>query len=151
MDDLIDLSRWRQLLDAYNNAVDEGPPFALLQSAQQRWMAARTELERFKARGPLGRVSERHSADDIQKVFAASVRDLKARADAAEQEAKRIDARSQLCAQRRAALRSLVDGVRRWASSQGVALPGDDASSPPTGFGGPTVSVLQARAIGGNR
>jgi hypothetical protein len=132
--DHLDLTRWRQLLAAYRDAQEAGPAFGLLLDAQQRSMVARNDLEKFKARGPLGRVSERHSVDDIQRFFEANVRDLEARVADAERECQRIDARSQACVDRRAALRRLIDGIRQWAQAQQppVVLPGDEIERPPT-------------------
>jgi hypothetical protein len=130
-----DEARWRRLLDAYRNAVDDGPTFPQLQAAQQRRTQARNILAGFKARGARGNLDRKHlNTDDLERAHDNSVRELEQRVVEAEHETERVEARSRAAAERRAVLGLLVEGVRAWAAAQEppVRLPGDDASVLPT-------------------
>jgi hypothetical protein len=134
--DHVDETRWRNLVAAERNARDASPSFTLLQEAQGRWSRARSDLEIFRSRGAIGQASARHSPDDIAKAFERGVRELEARVAAAEAEMRRVESHANECADRRAALHALVEGVRAWAKAQNppIALPGDDDVRVP-GFG----------------
>lgn len=145
----IDFEEWQRLLRAEADAAHDGPSFLDVQQANGRWMARRDELARFKAAGPQGRAeapptARGHAGDQILPgvggtgyegvtgAFDRDVRELEARATAAESEAKRLADRHQQCARRRAELTALVEDCRTWARENNVLLPGDEGvvSSP---------------------
>src|SRR5262249_42477985 len=116
--------RWARLRTAYRNAVDTSPPIMLLQEAQGRWARARSDLEQFQTRGPTGRPDKRNP--NVDASFKRGVAELEQRLAAAASEVGRIEALQREANARRSALQQLIDGVRAWATAQGLTLPGDD-------------------------
>jgi uncharacterized small protein (DUF1192 family) len=136
----IDPDRWQALLTAYRNAVDATPPFALLQTAQQTWARANSDLEDFQARGAVGRRDVRNP--DLESTYQRSVAELEQRVAAADAEVKRISALQGKASAHRNALGQLVDSVRQWAKAQSppITLPGDDDMQM-TGFSSSSVHI----------
>jgi hypothetical protein len=145
----IDLDRWRRLRAAEADARDDGPSFIAVQEAQSRAARVRDQLDRYKAAGPTGNVSQpfararagekimpgigERDHDDITRAFENSVRELEARASETEQEAKRLADRQRHCHEKCSALHRLVEEVQRRLAEQRppVLLPGDSIEMPP--------------------
>jgi hypothetical protein len=134
----IDEARWLRLLDALRNSVDSSPNFILLQAAQTRWAGANRDLEKYKARGAMGRPDNPHVAASFER----AVSELQQRVTEAQREVSRIEVLLRQASARRAVLEGLVNGVRTWAKAQSppITLPGDDATRV-AGFAAGTVHV----------
>jgi hypothetical protein len=141
----LDLERWRRLRRAEADAADDGPSFIQTQESGDRAARARDQLARFKAAGPQGHPSGPplanahageevrpgfggHDRNDIERAFERSVKELEARAAAAEASSQRMAERLRECSQRRAGLQRLIADIRSWAAQQTppVMLPGDE-------------------------
>ena len=115
------------------------PPFGLLQTAQQTWSQARSDLEAFEARGAVGRPDQRNP--DITASFQRGVAELQQRVAAADGEVKRISTLQRQANARRNALRQVVDQVREWARQNSIVLPGDDDAVRVPGFAASSVHI----------
>ena len=144
MDDL-DPDRWRALL-AYRDAQDASVPLIVLQDAQAALTQARIDLDRHRSRGPVGHADETMTPQRIEQGFARDIAGLERRVEERDRELKGIDARIQSAAARRNALHDLVEGVRAWAQSHGVALAGDELIRAPLMFSSTSVHVPEAPA-----
>ena len=140
----IDVQRWRRLLDAHRDAVEEGPTVFDAQNAVARKQRAQAALENFKAAGVQGHASGPplvsghrgveikpgmggHDHASVQRAHDANLREYEAQFAAADRDHKRLDERLRRASARRNALARLVESVRRFAADNGVNLPGDDA------------------------
>jgi len=121
--------RWYRLRDAARDAEDDGPQPMAVMEAHDRLRWARVELDRHTTRGPQGHRDQFTSQADIQAAFERDKAELQRRIEAADQEVKRLQARSSACAAKRNQLNWLVEECRRWAAEQRppITLPGDDA------------------------
>jgi hypothetical protein len=120
----IDPDRWQALLAALKNVNDSSVSFATLQAAQSVWSRANSDLEDFRQPGPGGRKDARNA--DLTVTYERSIAELEARLVRAAADVKRVEGLMRQSAAQRANLQRLIDGVKKWAADNGVALPGED-------------------------
>jgi hypothetical protein len=134
----IDPDRWAARIAALKNVNDSSVSFATLQSAQSVWSRANSDLEDFKQRGPVGKRDQRNP--DLITAFERSIGELEARLARAAADVKRVEGLMRQSAAQRANHERLIDGVKKWAADNGVALPDQDGNSgvQMPGFAGPS-------------
>ena len=138
MQQIVDETRWHNLLNAWRDARDDGPTPLQIQQSYSAAAQAQADLDQFRARGPTGHGDRRNSPADVVADFDRSIAELEARVVERQREADRVAARSKACAAKHSALHALVESCRTWAAAQSppITLPGDDDGMTVTGLTG---------------